>query len=279
MKLKRILAFLCLGLATAAAVAQSEQSIVVMEYNGAKPKTPAAQVAVSALGAAGVITDAEGRATLKFRTLRAGDAIKLRALTKAGYEVFNTEAVEQWTVAPQTTFTLIICRSDRYRQLYDQYMSVSSQSYERKLKAEQQQLEKLRQEGKLQEAAYAQQLQELNDRYDEQLEQLENYVERFARIDLSALNAEEQEIINMVQQGDIDGAIARYEQMDLLSRYQEQSADLRQIGRNVQRLDTVINQQQAATDSLRLVVRQQAEAYRRAGFDAKADSLLQNVEK
>ena len=253
--------------------AQCEQRVRVLEYNGKEQKTALANVEVVVSGAGAVASDADGNLTLRFRQLKAGDHVQLRRLDLNGYEVFNCDALEQWTVSPSTVFTIVMCRSDRYRQLCDQYSSVASESYARQLKREKDRIEAERKAGKLKQTAYEQQLQEAQDRYDEQLERLDLYVERFAHIDLSELNEAEAEIVELVQQGQIDAAIERYEQMDLLSKYTEQSEDLRQISATQDSLVNLRTAKDAARDTLRQIINTQADLYERQGEQAKADSI------
>ncbi|MDE6023434.1 MAG: hypothetical protein K2G13_08030, partial [Muribaculaceae bacterium] len=85
----------------------------------------------------------------------------------------------------------------------------------KKLKKEEDNLAKLKSDGKLKEAEYNQQLLLLHENYEQQLDNLESYVDRFARIDLSEISSVEQEIIELVQQGKIDEAIERYDQLNI----------------------------------------------------------------
>ena len=260
-------------------MAQSEQRVLVVEYNGREQKTPLQDVEVAVTGAAQTVSDAQGQLTLRFRQLRAGDAVKVRRVDLSGYEVFNTEALEQWAVSPSTTFTIVMCRSDRFRQLCEQYSSAASESYARQLKRDKERLEAERKAGKLKQQEYEQQLQAVQDQYDEQLEQLDLYVERFARIDLSELSEAEAAIIALVQQGQIDEAIARYEELNLLDTYVKQSDELRQINAAQDSLTVVRDQKDEARDSLRQVLREQAELYERMGEQQKADSLRQRLKQ
>ena len=114
--------------------AQSQQQVMVREYREKSQKTPLEGVSLSVQNAGSSISDAQGSMTLQFRTLKAGDAVQVRRVDLAGYEIFNREAVEQWTISPQQAFNLVLCRSDRFKQLRDQYMRVSSASYERQYK-------------------------------------------------------------------------------------------------------------------------------------------------
>lgn len=236
------------------AIAQTTQQVQIVEYNGKESKTPVQGVGLTVQNAAAAISDAQGMLTLQFRTLHQGDVVTLRRIDKAGYEVFNSEAVEQWVISPSNTFQLVICRSDRFRQLCDQYNKVASESYARQLQADKAKLEAERKAGKLKEAEYEAQMQDLINQYEEQLENLDLYVEKFARFDLSELSDEEQQIIELVQQGQIDEAIARYEQLDLLSKYQAESKDIQQITSAQDSLSAVRQNKVQARDSIGQII-------------------------
>ncbi len=254
-------------------LSQSTQVVKVLEYNGKEQKTPLQGVSLSVQNAGSTLSDAQGEITLQFRTLKAGDAVLLRRIDLAGYEVFNQEAVDSWTISPQRTFILVLCKSKRFKTLCEQYNSAASASYERQLKKDKAALEKLRKEGKLQKQEYEQQLKALDQQYNDQLDNLDNYVERFARIDLSEISEEEQRIIELIQQGEMDEAIRLYEQLDLLAKYKQQSAEIQSV-RNVRKeLKQLSEQKTEARDSLISVLRQQIELYEQLGEQHKADSL------
>ena len=169
---------------------------------------------------------------------------------------------------------MVLCRSERFKDLCEKYNAAASASYERQLKKDKAALEKLRQEGKIKQQEYDAQLAALDKQYNEQLDNLENYVERFARIDLSEISEEEQQIIDLVQQGEIDEAIRRYEALDLLTKYQQQSAEIQSVRNTRSELQQLGEQKAEARDSLIEVLRQQIKLYQQLGDQQKADSLL-----
>lgn len=261
-------------------LAQSQQQVVVREYKDKAQKTPLEGVSLSVQNAGSSMSDAQGMMTLQFRTLKAGDQVQVRRVDLSGYEIFNKDAVDQWTISPQQTFNLVLCRSDRFKQLRDQYMRVSSASYERQYKQDQARLAALRKENKLQEEAYQQQLAELENNYYEQLDNLENYVDRFARIDLSELSAQEQRLIELVQEGKIDEAIQLYESADYLSQYNAQVKDIQEINRAQAALAKVEAEKLEARDKVQAAITRQVQTYQLAGgrenFN-KISALLKGV--
>lgn len=261
-------------------VAQSQQQVQVREYKEKAQKTPLEGVSLSVQNAGSTMSDAQGLMTLQFRTLKAGDQVQVRRVDLTGYEVFNSDAVEQWTISPQNTFNLVLCRSDRFKQMRDNYMRISSASYERQYKQDQARLAALRKENKLQEETYQQQLADLENSYYEQLDNLENYVDRFTRIDLSELSAQEQHLIELVQEGKIDEAIQLYESADYLSQYNAQVKDLQEINRAQAALAKVEAEKLEAREKVQAAINRQVQTYQLAGgrenFN-KISALLKGV--
>lgn len=170
------------------------------------------------------LTDQDGKFMLYFRTLKPGDKVEVRDIGKMGYEVFNKDAVEAWRVGnDDAPFTIVLCKSETFKALKDKYNAIASMSYAQQEAKEVAKLNELLKKGKMQQADYERQVQELKNQYEEQLENLDSYIDRFARIDLSELSAEEQEIVQLVQDGQIDPAIERYDKMNLLAKMEELS--------------------------------------------------------
>lgn len=260
-------------------LAQSNQQVQILEYNGKEKKTPLKGVSLSVQNAATTMSDEQGTLNLQFRTLKAGDAVQVRRIDLAGYEIFNKDAVDAWTISPKKVFTLVLSKSDRIKTLCEQYNAVASESYARQLKKDKDALSRLKTEGKLNQQNYEQRIKELEEQYNSQLDNLENYVDRFAHIDLSELSDEEQKIIELVQQGEIDKAISLYEEMDLLSKYQLQSEDLKSVRSSITDLDSLSQQKNESKDELVKILKQQIELYEQQGDQMKADSLRQVIEK
>ena len=249
---------LLLGLALCASLttlsAQSVQSVQILEYNGTDEKTPVAGVSLTVGNAAAAMSDEKGLLTLNFRTLKAGDPVKIRRIEKTGYEVFNLEAVEQWVIAPKEVFQLVICKTDRIKALCDLYNQAANENYSKQLQQEKDRLEADRKAGRLKEEEYKAELQKTEELYAQQLENLDLYVERFAHIDLSQLTEQEQEIIALVQKGLMDEAILKYEQMDLLGKYQQQSKNIQQIRSTQDSLSVIHKEKSIARDSLKSTI-------------------------
>ncbi len=250
---------------SASLLAQSEQRITVLEYNGKEGKTPLAQVGVTVLNAGSALSDDKGEATLKFRTLHAGDRVSVRRIEKAGFEIFNSQAIEQWSVSPQRPFQIVLCRSEKFMALRDQYSRVASDSYAKQYKAAQARLAAERKKTKMLEETYQQKMLDLENQYQQQLEDLENYVDQFARIDLSELNNQQSELIKLVQDGKIDKAIQKYESADYQAQYKKQCEEIAKIDRAQAQLTIVEAQKRSEREKVFQAIHRQIATYRLAG--------------
>lgn len=201
--------------ATLSLSAQTVQQGVVKEYNEKAQKTPLTGVELNVRSSGSTVSDQKGEFSLSFPTLNAGDRITVRSIQKDGYEIFNKEALEQWNLNPNSPFTIVMCRSDKFKAICDNYYSKASANYKKQYDKESSNLRRLKEENKLKDEEYLQKLTEIQENYDRQLDNLDNYVDRFARIDLSELKEEEQKIIELVQDGRFDEAIAKYEELNI----------------------------------------------------------------
>ena len=246
--------------------AQSVQSGMIKEYNERLEKTPLNHVEIMISNAASTASDEKGNFMLQFRTLKPGDKVNVRRIEKLGYEIFNKEALEQWFISRENKpFTIVMCKSDKFKRIRDNYSRVSSESYEKQLKSEEARLKEERKKGKIKEEEYLKALKKLNEDYDRQLDNLDNYVDRFARIDLSELSATEAEIIEYVQRGKIDKAIQLYEQQGLEEKYKQQISIRQKVTTAIDTLAIIQKRASVSRDSIFASIKRKNETLRLAG--------------
>ena len=180
--------------------AQTLQKGVVKEYRQTNSKRPLSGVEVEITNAGSVVSDKKGDFLLEFRTFKPGQRVNVRRIEKNGYEIFNKEALEQWNINPDEPFTIVMVKSALFKEIRDNYNRVSSKSYAEQYEKEKAALDKERLEGRLSEEKHKTELARLSEWYDAQLENLDNYIDRFARIDLAELDKNELTIIELVRQ-------------------------------------------------------------------------------
>ena len=211
------------------AFAQTSQKGLVKEYREGNNKRLLSGVEVEIVNAGSVVSDNKGNFLLEFRTLKPGQKVNVRRIEKIGYEIFNKEALEQWNINPDEPFTIVMVKSELFKKIKDQYSIMSSKSYAQQYEKEKQALEAERKAGKLTEKKLKEELQALSDWYDKQLDNLSNYVDRFARIDIGELDENERNIIELVKSGKIEEAIKKYEDFKLVEKFEAETSEKRQI--------------------------------------------------
>lgn len=245
--------------------AQTIQKGIIQEYNEKAKKTPLSGVELNVRSAQNTVSDKSGQFSLRFLTLKPGEKVNVRRIEKLGYEIFNKEAIEQWNINPKTPFVIVMCRAEKFKAIRDNYQRVASASYDRQYKKEQSRLAKLKEDGKIKEAEYQKQLAELMENYDRQLDNLDNYVDKFSRIDLSELSSIEQEIIELVQLGRFEEAIQKYEEQNYLDKYRKEVSDIKEVSSAIDQLSELKQTKELTRDSLLSAIDRYIETLRLAG--------------
>lgn len=263
--MKKLILCAIIGMMALAAAAQTVQHGLVLEYREAAPKTALPGVEVRVYPAQSTVSDTNGKFSLEFLTLSPGERISVRSIAKDGYEVFNSDALEQWNLSPENTFSIVMCRSDRFKRLKDLYYANSEERYARQYRDAAANLRRLRDANRIAQHEFADSLARIEKLYARQLENLDNYVDRFARIDLSEISAAEQEIIALVQAGRIDEAIARYDELGAAGRLVSTLRQRAEVRQAVERLGEAEAGMTLAADSLLAVVSRQIQTLELAG--------------
>ncbi len=273
---QRLISLLAALSLTLTILAQATQPCLVKQYNQKQQKTPLAGVQVTVGNAGSGTSGADGRLTLTFRTLKPGDKVNLISAKKAGYELMNKAAVEQWFIARDNTpFSLVLVRSDYFNQLKDRLTQTSTDSYRAKYEQAMQQLEQQKKTGKLKEAEYNQKLDELETSYQTQLSNLNNYIDQFARIDLSEVSAEEQRILDMVEEGKIDEAVKAYEALDITGKLRQARENVKAIDEGIEKLEDKRNQELQAIKDLKEKQQREIATLKLAGGKENYDKVAQ----
>ena len=264
------------------AMAQATQPCIVKQYNQKQAKTPLAGVQVEVRDAGTVASASDGTLTLKFATLKPGDKVTMRRVTKTGYEIFNKTAIDQWNISRnQQRFEIVLVQSAYFTQLKSKLTQSSTDNYKKKYEQEKAEKERLLKTGKLKEAEYRQQLNDLEDQYDNALKNLDNYIDQFARIDLSEVSEEEQRILEMVEQGKIDEAVKAYEELDISGMLRQARENVKAIDEGIEKLEDKRNQELQAIADLKERQKREIATLKLAGgkdnYDKVARMMKENA--
>ena len=243
---------ICMTLAYAlTSNAQSIQNGLVKEYNGEKTKKALAGVELVVSNAGSNVSDNYGKFMLQFKTLKPGDRVVVNRIEKKGYEIFNKDALESWRIANDgSTFVVVLCKSKDFKRLKDLYYSISSENYARQKQKEEALIAEKLKEGEIRETEYYHELERIRNFYDEQIENLDNYIDRFARIDLNEISKEESKIINLVKEGRIEEAIKAYESLNLEKKYTEINSAIEKEKASIEKLERDIEKKKDDKNNL-----------------------------
>ena len=262
------------------AYGQCLQQVQVLEYMGASPKSPLEGVLVGVSNAPQALSDVNGNLQLNFRTLKEGAHVQVRRIEKTGYEIFNTAAIQQWSTSDNETFRIVMCRSDRFKAMRDDYMQKASASYREQFNKERELLEAERKERKTTEEEYDLKLMQLQQFYSMQASQLSRYIDQFVRIDLSELDSMQSQLVQLVSEGRFDDAISAYEKADYLGKYSQQIADIQKIDSAQAQLRDILTRMYKERLDLLHIIYRQVTLYQLAGGRTnygKAYQLLKGV--
>ena len=279
--MKKVVLTLLILVITLTALAQATQPCIVKQYNQKQQKTPLAGVQVEVRDAQSATSAANGAVTLQFATLKPGDRVTVRRITKPGYEIFNKAVIDQWTITRGATTEIVLVQSSYFTQLKSKLTQSSTDNYKKKYEQEKAEKERLLKAGKLKEEEYRQQLNDLEDQYDNALKNLDNYIDQFARIDLSEVSAEEQRILDMVEAGKIDEAVKAYEALDISGKLRQARENKKALSEAKARIEEEEAQQEQAIKDLKEKQQREIATLKLAGgkenYDKVACMLKENA--
>lgn len=229
--------------------AQFRQQGVVMEYQGRNPRTPLADVQITAMGSTAK-SDAKGNFTLQLNTMEVGKKIFVRRVVKEGYMIFNDQAVEQWTTS-NTPFQIVLCKSADFKKWVDQYYNLGLNSYKKKLEEKRREVKQLKEEGKLREDEYNHLLSEAQQQFELELQQLDGIANKFARIDETMMDSIQQQALDLIRAGEFDQAINLLASQEYSRKLQEEVEARDQA--TARRQEGVQIVQEAHEDSLKVM--------------------------
>lgn len=225
------ISILTLLLSAACAMAQTIQRGIVVEYNEENVETPLSNVEIVVANAGSTVTNEKGEFTLRFRQLQPGDRVMVRRIYKVGYEVFNTESVEQWYISSDDRlFRIELCRSEYLLKYRNRLITQADHKIATRLEEDKKKLNIDLERNTISKEEYDKRLEKLQRDYEKKLSNIDTYIDRFVHINLSTLDENEKQIIAYVQEGEYDKAIELYEKEQLIEKLTRQ-------GQNVKRLD------------------------------------------
>lgn len=276
LRIKYILVSMLLIVVTQLAVGQTVERGCVLEYKGNAQKTPLSGVELNVKGASTVTSNTKGFFILKFPTQKPGQSIQCNEIYKSGFIIFNKDAVEAWRISnSQRVFCIVMCKENDFRAFKKKYYGIFEKSYKKDYERQKQKAYAEKKEVlKLQ-----MRLKEIEKEYEEKMSNINNYVETFARIDLSEMSNIEKEALQLVEAGHIEEGIKKYEELRLRQQTKQQLDKLHAGDIVVKAGQEIVNT--AQQDLLALVekIKTQIGLYNMGGsdFNSKRDSSIVEI--
>lgn len=259
--------------------AQSKQDGFVKEYNDKAKKKPLSGVQLLISNANSEVSGINGDFHLIFRTLKPGDPVRVQQIIKAGYEIFNKEQLDVWRISNNgEPFTIVLCKSSKFKELKDQYNTIAYKSYSAQQDKAMKELDDLYKKGILQKAQYEKQMKDLCEYYDKKLDNLDTYIDRFARIDLSEVTRDEKRIVDLVTQGKIQEAINAYNALRLDEKLIKNYQKYQKTEEAIAKLNKAKQEQYANEEALLSSLKNKYDLMMMQGSRAAIDSILSEYE-
>ena len=210
--------FLCILPMCLSLRAQIKQAGQVTLQNSGRQ--PLSGVQVRAMGAVPASSDGQGKFNLHFNKARPGQMLFLDEVYKEGYELVNEQTLKQWIISTSRNLPIVMCPKGTLAAAQEKYYEIGkSHNMARYTEACKKLDEQLKQNA-LSVEQYNRQLDALSKAYQQTMNQLESYAYAMACYNRDELDQMSARALALVEQGDVDGALALYKDAQLIRLYQ-----------------------------------------------------------
>lgn len=240
--------------------AQVTQRGRVVEQNSGG--VPLSGVTVLIRGTVPVSSDGAGRFELYVPGGQDGDRVVVYDIGKTGYELVNEVDIMQWNLSSIEEFVIVMCERGKLDEARRRYYDIGRDLYYERYHQAADSLGRALEASAISAQEYEVRIAEAEQALSIAMDRLSVFSDRFARVNRDNLNDLDRRAFERLDAGDIDGAIAVYDEADLLGRFRQ---------RRLQR-DSI----NAARDLYRILLEQEAALLRSTGLatdSVRADSL------
>lgn len=277
-----------MAVCSVAAWAQAAQDILVMEYipaaklGDAATTRPLDKVTLMIQGAGTAVSGKDGRCTLRFKTLRAGDNIIITSINKPGYQLFNADDTRNWLISRnnQYAYTVYLISDANAKRQREQMQKSAQQHISKEYDKLNTELKKIKNE--LTDADYEYRKAQLEKEYLKQLENIDAYIYKLTHINMSNLDETEAEAMKKLAEGDVAGALAQLETMDIEGIIERQANELTQLQNNAAHMEQWLEDIHSQQERLKVSIDNKVallELQKTEAADQQAISLLETAIK
>ena len=194
--------------------AQTTQKGIVVEMSSNNKPVAGAEIKVA--GASPTDSDQEGRFILNFTASLPGDPLMINDIYKKGFKIVNYEKVANWNISSVSELKIVLGRTEVINALRKKYYDIGESNSEKEYRKTLAELEELKKQNALSAVEYDQKVDSMSKSMMEWQKRLEIYALKFACINRDELDAMEKQAMELLDHGDVHGAIRLYEEMKLL---------------------------------------------------------------
>ena len=193
--------------------AQTTQKGIVVEMSSNNKPVAGAEIKVA--GASPTDSDQEGRFILNFTASLPGDPLMINDIYKKGFKIVNYEKVANWNISSASELKIVLGRTEVISALRKKYYDIGESNSEKEYRKTLAELEELKKQNALSAVEYDQKVDSMSKSMMEWQKRLEIYALKFACINRDELDAMEKQAMELLDHGDVHGAIRLYEEMKL----------------------------------------------------------------
>ena len=179
------------------------------------------------------ITDSEGRFTIELPHAKAGDMVSVCDVYKKGMELVNEKEVEEWVASEDIVYKIVLCNKGYIESARRKFYNIGRNNYQKNYSQKLKELKLQCEQNSKDSIYFGKRLKELNNEYDRQMKVLKYYADKFARINKDELQETERKAIELVEQGDVDGAIRIYEEMKIYEKFNDRMTQRDSLRENI----------------------------------------------
>lgn len=262
-------------------MAETIQRVIVKEYipDVKNPtlnanKKPLPNVEVSVKGAGSTITNENGECFLKFTMLKGGDRIIVRQFARPGFELLNPELLNDLVIRrDEKPLEIVMISQDnaiKLSRIISQQVGVQFDKM------------RLRELNELDILAvdYENKRKAIIEKYEARLDDVDQYIDRLVRVDITRVSENESAAFKAFAEGNLDEALAIFEQGNLISKYRDAYETLENVKEAHEKVDEERDFQQQQQKDIQYFLKTQITMLEMEGSEKslrKAKSLLEQL--